>query len=142
MQDGNPLSFVLVLKERQEDYRPLNLRAQRIGVDLDSRNRLRMLMAYFNGRLIGPTEVYRTGRGFHLKIRLELPCLARMNVRAWLGDDPEVLWWDFKRHERGLHSWENTQFQFKQYRSGRWTREELIDPLAEPFWQPRVARKF
>jgi len=117
------------------------LRQRRIGIDQDDRSRLRMLMRYFNARLVGYTQVFETGRGFHFKIWRDWSSAEQnIGVRCWLGDDPEQIWWDQLRHEKGMDGWINTLFGWKRFREGDWTGEKLINPLAPPFWEARVAK--
>ena len=120
--------------------RKSSLRRLRIGVDLDGKDRLRLLMAYFNGCLIGRVEAYETGQGFHVKVWLDREWRPEEDLaaRMLLGDDPMRLEWDEWRIRRGLIGWVDTLFEFKRdLRTGKVTGEQPLDfrsLVAPHFW--------
>jgi hypothetical protein len=115
-----------------------------IGLDIDSKNRCRLLKAYLNSASIARVEVYSTAHGFHLKIRKHAGIAKQMQTRLYLGDCKGRLWIDELKIAAGLFELVDTLFEFKKtmQNRGRWNREELIeDMLAPPFWEPHIALK-
>jgi len=110
------------------------MRGQRIGVDLDSKNRFQMLKTYLNGRRFGETEVWETRNGFHVKIKKTVTAQKNILVRHTLGDDPLRLQCDEAKVELGLHNLVDTLFTEKWYPDGTYSKAEQINPLAEQFW--------
>lgn len=77
------------------------LRNTRIGIDIDSKNRFRLLKTYFNARYLfgDKIRVFETNHGYHLRVYVKnkpMPELSLL-VRAILGDDPKRLYVDERR---------------------------------------------
>jgi len=117
------------------------MRENRIGVDLDGKNRFRLLKAYFNALNLGEVIVSETRRGYHLRILKRVPVEKALEIRRYLGDDVERLGYDELKLEMGLIEWVDTLFEIKKDVDGKITREKRINPLAEPFWSKIVRRR-
>ena len=108
-------------------------RANRIGVDLDTKNRFRLLKAYFNALRFGDVYVFETEHGYHIKIypKRNYSMEERMNIRRMLGDDPDRLAWDELKIRMGCHRFVDTLFEAKRVNCRVVSREELINPMSE-----------
>ena len=104
----------------------------RIGVDLDRPSDLELLKAYVNASMIAPTELYRTRRGYHLKILVEADPETNLKIRRLLGDDPRRLEIDEARVLSGSGMHIDVLFTSKFFKiRGKWVRvsgEEREDP--------------
>lgn len=121
----------------------VHIRRRRIGLDLDGKNQLRLLKAYFTARHMFPNirvDVLETGKGFHLKIWTVNDVDENIEVRRCLGDDADRLFVDELRRKMGLEGWIDTLFSFKRER-GKVTREEPYNILSLPFWSRLPAKK-
>ena len=99
----------------------------KLGVDLDRPSQFELLKTYFNARFITGNvknvKVFRTGKGYHIKI--DVP--TNVFHRAGLGDDRDRLYLS------ELRGGDDVLFDYKESRG--WT-EELDDDwiLRLPFW--------
>jgi hypothetical protein len=117
-----------------------------ITVDNDSRSELRMLMTVINASKLGRVDIRSTAHGYHYRIFKEglgrPPRKARRDLRRLLGDDSSRLYFEEIEELHGLTQWEDTLFEAKRGRDGKWHFEEPVDnPLALPFWSAATARK-
>lgn len=114
-----------------------------LNVDRDNRNRLRLLRTYFNMRYLGLGEpkCFATRGGFHIKLDTTLSIADNMHIREHLGDCRGRLSLDDTKIELGLYSMVDTIWEEKRHYDKRWTKEEPITPLAEPFLVCRIMRK-
>jgi len=70
---------------------------QHIGIDLDSKNRFKLLKGYFNARYLFPNnevKVYETQHGHHIEI---LGIMSDLTARMMLCDDNERIWFSEQR---------------------------------------------
>jgi hypothetical protein len=111
----------------------MRIRNKRIGIDLDSKNRLRLLMTYLNASRYGKVKVYETKKGYHIII--ERPwnnTNENMLIRQILGDDPERLDYDELKQRLELNEFIDTMFEVKKEK-GKISREIEINPLSEAY---------
>ena len=117
-----------------------------ITVDNDTKSELRMLMTVINASKLGRVDIKATAHGYHYRVFKEglgrPPREARRDLRRLLGDDLNRLYFEEIEELHGLSEWENTLFEAKRGRDGKWHFEEQVDnPLALPFWSTTRARK-
>ena len=126
-----------------------------IGIDIDSKNKFRLLKAYFNSASIAEVEVTSTFHGFHLRIGKRAGIDEQMQIRLIIGDCKGRVWIDELKIRAGLFDIIDTLFEFKKTADADgkifsakhkkalgWNREEKVENvLAPPFWEPRVALK-
>jgi len=95
-----------------------------LGVDLDRPSQFQLLKTYFNAKLLGDVKVFRTGKGYHIKV---VNVKTDIHLRAGLCDDKERLWLSEVR------GGDDVVFDWKSTRG--WS-EELDDDwvLRLPFW--------
>jgi len=79
----------------------------RLTIDLDSKNQLNLLKVIFNTKYIFPNakiEVYESRKGYHLYILppSSLSFEQRLNLRLFLGDDPDRCFLDYLRLRYGF----------------------------------------
>jgi hypothetical protein len=115
---------------------------ERIGIDLDSKNRLRLLITYLNARRYGKVKIFETNKGYHILI--ERPWNPEENIilRQILGDDPERLDYDDLKQRLKLIEFIDTMFEVKKD-NGKISREVEINPLSEAYltqFSPRRRR--
>lgn len=113
-----------------------NKRSTRLGIDLDSKNRFRMLKAVINsGKFVGNVAVEVSGHGYHLK--LQLPTLLdfeeNIQYRMILGDDPYRIGADERRHALGV-SFTDVLFDVKFHGGKLVSKPEPINPMAKEWW--------
>jgi hypothetical protein len=116
-------------------------RRSRIGLDLDGKNRFRLLKAYFNALKLGKVNVYETEHGYHLKIEKALSPEENIQVRMILGDDPERLAYDELKLRLGLTEFIDTLFTAKRHGDGKISREFPINPLSEALFTKYTPRR-
>jgi len=109
------------------------MRNDRIGLDLDRKNRFELLRRYFNAKNLGKVIVTETRHGFHLRIFVErdIPLEKTLELRRILGDDAERLGYDELKLQVGLEDWIDTLFEVKKDFDGIITFEREINPLLE-----------
>jgi hypothetical protein len=127
-------------------------------IDNDTRSELRLLMTFLNASNLGDDRVSATHHGYHHRVVKQglgdYPKQARENLRMMLGDDSRRMYFEQLEKHRGIGSqwlmrtktqgsgWEDTLFEAKQGRDGKWHFEELVDNvLALPFWSSTRAKK-
>lgn len=109
-----------------------------IGVDIDSKNQMRLLKAYYNAGMIAkPLDVKETKHGFHLRIPKRTSLWRAIETRLTLGDCRGRLSFDELKLRMGLAELCDTLFEFKKGKDGKWHSEEPFNALAEPFWYVR-----
>jgi len=94
---------------RMDKVRGLN----HIGIDLDTKNRLRLLISYFNARHLFPGKdirVYETKMGHHLEI---LGIKSNLIARMILGDCPDRLWFSEERMRIFKRDFDDVLFNIK-----------------------------
>jgi hypothetical protein len=122
-------------------------------IDHDTKSELRLLMTVINGSTFGAVDVRSTHHGYHYRITKEglgkYPRKTRRALRALLGDDSNRLYFEELEMAHGIMDWEDTLFEAKCGRDGKWHFEEPVDNvLALPFWstaravkRPQLSRK-
>ena len=118
-------------------------RSRRIGIDIDSHNRLNLLKTYFNARYFFPgarIEVKATAQGFHFRIFQQHTIKQNLKVRMALGDDPMRIFADEQRMYIGLEEWVDTLFSVKA-KGGKINRERDCNVLSLPFCSRLPCRK-
>lgn len=99
---------------------------RRLGVDLDGKNRCKLLIAYFRARQIcRNVEVYESRRGYHLRVKRPFTPLRALEIRRNLGDDPQRIKFDERRIAAGTTVGFDVLFNHD--------RAHTIDPLALPW---------
>lgn len=114
-----------------------------IGLDVDSKNQLRMLEKYFNSSKIGRTEIKETQHGYHIWIQKRAGIRQNIQTRLCLGDCKGRLEYDdIKIYFLKLPEWFDTLFEGKLTREGmKWHFEEDFNPLSLPFSSQFPAKK-
>jgi hypothetical protein len=122
-------------------------------IDHDTKSKLRLLMTVINGSRFGSVDVRSTHHGHHYRITKEglgkYPRKTRRALRALLGDDSNRLYFEELEMLHGIMDWEDTLFEAKRGRDGKWHFEEPVDNVfALPFWstartvkRPELSRK-
>lgn len=111
----------------------------RIGVDLDTHNELKLLKTYFNAKFIGKdVKVYETLHGFHVHIFVKNNLETNLKVRECLGDDKNRLNFDWFKYRVGMPIKLDVLFSFKvSFKEGYSSHEVEVDEkniLAIPFF--------
>jgi len=98
-----------------------------LGVDIDSDNQFKLLKAYFNLRQLGDVKIYRTRKGYHLKV---VNLRTNIHHRAGVGDDVNRLYLSEMR------GGDDVLFDYKEVNGKGYWVEELDDDwiLRLPFW--------
>lgn len=112
-----------------------------IGVDLDTKNRFRLLKAYFNARQISEPILKETLHGVHMRIPIKTDVATNLEIRALLGDDPIRMNFDEMKISLNCPEAVDTLFFMKIGRDGKVSYEEDFNIMSEPFWSSKKARK-
>lgn len=117
-----------------------------LTVDHDTKSELRLLMTVINGSRLGSVDVRATNHGYHYRITKEglgkYPRNTRRALRCLLGDDSNRLFFEELELMHGITDWEDTLFEAKSGKDGKWHFEESVDNvLALPFWSTTRAIK-
>jgi hypothetical protein len=115
-------------------------------LDHDSKSELRLLTTVINASRFGSVDVRETNQGYHYRVTREglgrYPRKIRRALRALLGDDSNRLYFEELEMLRGIKDWEDTLFEAKRGREGKWHYEKPVDNvLALPFWSTARATK-
>jgi len=113
------------------------LRCNRISIDIDSQNRLKLLIAYFNMRNLTPnTRVYKTGGGYHIHGEFAgRTTKQNMDIRRALRDCEGRLELDEKRINTFGDETVTEMLFYEKTTKGKKTYEEPIhDITAPPYW--------
>lgn len=115
-------------------------RVHRVGIDLDTKNRLKLLKTYFNAKRFSKAVIcYTTRNGYHVHIGIKnRSSQDNMHIRRILGDCLMRLEIDEARLRIGCDDNIETLFHWKRTPDGEVSREELMNPLSEPFWGDMV----
>lgn len=101
---------------------------RRLGIDIDSKNHLNLLLCWFNARRSGATvEVYETNKGYHIRINKRYPVNRRNAIRAMLRDDPARIRLDETRYHAEYFEGADVLFDHE--------RDFTVDPLSPPWWE-------
>jgi hypothetical protein len=103
-------------------------------------------MTVINSARLGVVDVRATNHGYHYRITKQglgkYPRATRRALRALLGDDSNRLYFEELELLHGITDWEDTLFEAKRGRDGKWHFEEPVDNvLAMPFWSTARATK-
>ena len=109
-------------------------RKHRIGIDMDTKNRLTFLIKYFNARRFGKVIPFETLHGYHLHIFMkDRTPEMNMHIRNIIGDCEGRMNLDYGRYIEGEYDIMETMFYDKQVYDER-GGEELIHPLSQAFY--------
>lgn len=109
-----------------------------IGVDIDSKNQMRLLKVFFNAKMFAePVDVKETTHGFHLRIPKRTSLWRHHEARLMLSDCKGRLAFDELKLDMGLTELYDTLFESKKGEDGKWHSEEPYNILSEPFWYVR-----
>lgn len=109
-------------------------RNNRIGIDIDTKNRFELLKKYFNSLRFGKCVVFETLHGYHIHILVpNRTSDMNMIVRHIIGDCQNRLDLDEARLRFGLDDIIETLFHYKKIGKDI-SIETEIDPLSEPWW--------
>jgi hypothetical protein len=122
-------------------------------VDHDTKSELLLLKTVINGSRFGAVDVRASNHGYHYRITKDglgrYPRKTRRALRCLLGDDSNRLYFEELEMLHGIMDWEDTLFEAKRGRDGKWHFEKPVDNvLALPFWstaravkRPELSRK-
>ena len=103
-----------------------------VGVDIDSHDGLRFLISYLRACNVGVVRGYYTKHGFHLRIKIRegIDYHSALDIRRYLGDDPDRVSVDERRlvEDGDLRRWD-TLFGVRVKNGKVYSRRE-INPLA------------
>ena len=115
-------------------------------IDNDTKSQLRLLKTFINASKYGEDKVCETAHGFHHRIycRDVIPKETERILRIMLGDDCRRMAFEELERRHGITEWENTLFEGKLGKDGKWHLEEPIESenlLALPFFSRVVPKK-
>jgi predicted ATPase len=97
------------------------------GIDIDTKNELRLLMTYLNASRFGKTTVAETRHGYHIRVFLKCSRETAMQLRKLLGDDDCRIAFEELEIHRGIKDWQDTLFLGKTDEDGKWHYEESVE---------------
>jgi hypothetical protein len=113
-------------------------------IDNDTKSELRLLMTFFNAEKYGEDKVSATQHGYHHRVYCydEIPKETERILRVMLGDDCRRNAFEELERMHGIIEWENTLFEAKLGKDGKWHFEEPVENiLALPFFSRAVPKK-
>jgi hypothetical protein len=100
-----------------------------ITLDIDTKDRSKMLSTYYKASKYGETTVAETGHGFHYRIQSDIEDPWEiLRIRQLLGDDPKRIERDKIVIQLGCPEIANRLFERKKVK-GKYTVEKPINPL-------------
>lgn len=124
-------------------------RPDRVSIDLDTKNQVKLLSTYFNMKWLmhyirddktnnGYMEEKETNKGYHIKgyFKYRGP-EQNLHIRRMLGDCKNRLEMDERRLKAGLDECIETLFTYKKV-NGVVSRETDYNIMSEQFWGFRV----
>jgi hypothetical protein len=113
-------------------------------IDNDTKSELRLLMTYINAEKYGEDKVSATQHGYHHRVycRDAIPKETERTLRIMLGDDCRRAAFEELERMHGISTWENTLFEAKLGKDGKWHFEEPVENiLALPFFSRVIPKK-
>ena len=115
-------------------------------IDNDTKSELRLLMTFINAGKYGEDKVTATQHGYHHRVycKAVIPKETERILRVMLGDDNRRTAFEELERMHGISQWENTLFEGKMGKDGKWHFEEPIESenlLALPFFSRVVPKK-
>ena len=109
-------------------------RKHRIGIDMDTKNRLTFLIKYFNARRFGKVLAFETLHGYHLHIWMQdrTPEM-NLHIRNIIGDCEGRMDLDYFRYLEKQYDIIETMFYDKTV-GKEIGGEDLINPLSQAFY--------
>jgi hypothetical protein len=133
-------------EERTEKKAESERRKTMFTIDNDTKSELRLLMTCINAGKYGEDKVSATQHGYHHRVycHVQIPKETERILRVMLGDDCRRMAFEELERAHGITEWENTLFEGKLGKDGKWHFEEPIESeslLALPFFSRVVPKK-